>query len=660
MKSMKGLPRFRRIRTKFLVPILALQLVALGTLGFIGYRFSSELLLSQSEREFRATIDDVSVAIEKTFASRMERINQLVANPIFVKLAAAPHYKSDADVEIFNFQKGGGLIFGEPEVGGLVNFPVGLLANEGNRRIVQTGLFPSVEYVGIDGFVRLHVYLGGSNDADFESTDLFKLDRRNREWFLAAARGEKNVGRPEPTKLYMREYQPITFGIREVASEMELITVAVPHRVGDEIRGVFAIATTPGFIAEALGSAETSAHLMLLDAENDVVAELGDLKIRPEPGSDFIRRALETKPDTIVDLDHYLVMHKTIPSAGWKVLIVGDLRAIYGSVWKLRNDIVLIMAISLAVMAALVFLIIRRLLMPVDRLTKASDRIAGGELGVVIPKEGEDEIGKLTDSFNAMSTRTKEMHDRLSRMNYVRRQLLKIISHELRTPLNSVVGFYDLMQEEVGSGARQMEGELESLFVSLGASIERSKLLVERLTRASSVIAGEIRSDGEAVEAASVSEQIEVACEAMRGPAARRGISLSAEAGGGERVLCPANAVRLMLDEALSNAIKHSPDGASVEVSVSSFGGMAHISVKDRGPGIPLEYAEEVVEPFFEVQDASLHSTGRFESGSGGLGLGLTIIMSVLRQYGGRLDIGAAEGGGAVVSMALPLFSEGD
>jgi len=415
----------------------------------------------------------------------------------------------------------------------------------------------------------------------------------------------------------------------------------------------------PDFIAHALESVQTRAHLILLDAENDIVAEQGDVGIKPDTGAGFLLKALATKPDTIEDLDSFLIMHKSVPSAGWNVLIVGDREAIYGGVWRLRNDIVLIMAISLAVMAALVYLTIRRLLSPVDNLTRASDRIAGGELGVVIPKQGEDEIGKLTESFNAMSTRTKEMHDRLSRMNYVRRQLLKIISHELRTPLNSVVGFYDLMQEEAAATPGAIEGELSSLFVSLGASIERSKLLVERLTRASSVIAGEIKTGEEGVEASPVREQISAACEAMGYHAAKRGISVSAPPGDEVRVLCPANAVRLMLDEALSNAIKYSPDNSAVEVSVASFGGMAHITVRDSGPGIPPEYAEDVIEPFFEVKDASLHSTGRFEGGAGGLGLGLTIIMSVLRQYGGKLDIGRAEGGGAAVSMSLPIHPEG-
>ncbi|HPQ81598.1 MAG TPA: hypothetical protein PLZ86_07745, partial [bacterium] len=243
MRIPRPVLRMKRIRTKFLVPILALQFVALGTLGYIGYRFSSDLLRTQSEREFRATIDDVAVDLEREFSSRIARIEQFASNPIFIKFAAAPHYKSDADIEAYNFQRGGGLTLGDPEVGGLVNFPVGLLANEGNRRVLQSGLFPSVEYVGEDGFVRLHVYAGGSNDADFEQDDRSKLDRRDREWFAPASKGKRYVGNPKVTTLFMREYQPITFGIREVAHEQELITIAVPHIVGDDVRGVFAVTT---------------------------------------------------------------------------------------------------------------------------------------------------------------------------------------------------------------------------------------------------------------------------------------------------------------------------------------------------------------------------------------------------------------------------------
>ena len=642
-----------KIRTKFLVPILLLQLVALGALGFIGYRFSSNMLRSQAEQKFKAIIGEVYANIETDLSDRLAKMRQLTGDPIFIKFAAASHYKSNAEVEIFNFQKGNGLALGEPQVGGIVNFPVGLLANEGNRSVAEMGLFPSVEYVGLDGFVKLHVYLGGSNDTDFESADRSKLDRHGQTWFETAKKGEAYVGIPQKMKLFLRTYTPITFDSREVAVEKELIPVAMPHRAGNVSKGVFLITTTPDFITKALHDIDKGL-LMLIVKGGDVITEVGDKNIMPETTRDFLERAQQISTDSIEDFDRYLIMREAIPTAGWSILMVGDKGAIYSSVYQLRNKIVLIMFTSLLIMAAFVFVIIKKLLAPVFHLTDASDRIAGGELGVVIPKESDDEIGRLTDSFNQMSTKTKEMHDRLARISFIRRQLLNIISHELRTPVNSVVGFYDLLQDDVSRCAPSSE-EFGEIFEGLGGSIERCRALVERLTRVSSAMAGQIRSEDEMVLPSDLGETIRATCEGVSLHAKKRDIVIHYPDIISAHVACPPAALHLIIEEALSNAIKYSPDGEKVYITVETTDGYARIAVRDRGPGISKEYLEDVVEPFFEIQNADYHSTGRFESGAGGLGLGLTIIMSVLKHYHGKLQIDSASDGGTILTMTLPI-----
>ena len=114
----------RHIKTKFLVPILLVQLIALATLGFIGYRFSSDMLMKSAKERFSKRIDTVYDVVDNELSLRLKKIRRLLANPIFIKFAAAAHYKSDVDVEVYNFMKGNGLVLGEPEIGGLVNHPI--------------------------------------------------------------------------------------------------------------------------------------------------------------------------------------------------------------------------------------------------------------------------------------------------------------------------------------------------------------------------------------------------------------------------------------------------------------------------------------------------------------------------------------------------------
>ncbi len=645
----------KKLQTKFLVPILSIQLIALAALGFVGYHFSSDILSEQAERDFRRTIDLVATQIESTLDSRIREIETLLRDPIFIKFSVAPHYKSDVDVTVFNFQKGNGLLLGEPEVGGLVNFPIGLLANEGGRAIVDDGDFPSIEFISPEGDVRQHIYLGGSNDRDFEATGSEKLARKDEDWFQAALAGKTVVTPPRPTSLFLRTYDPISFQGREEQIEKELITIAMPLRVGETVRGVLRITTSADFLSDIVVDPGTHALLEILDRNDQIILRSGDDAIQPDLGLPQIRQLLERSGDDIIDHGRHLLMHRVLAASGWRVLMMGNRDHIYGSVYELRNNILIVIALSMGLMALGIFFTIHKLIAPILALTRASNRIAQGELGITIDKHADDEIGSLTDSFNQMSVATKEAHDRLSRIAFVRRQLLRIISHELRTPMNGVVGFYDLMQAEAIDETKTSE-EFRECFDALGTSIEKVKNLVERLTRASSAIAGELRSDDEDADCADLGPIIHDMVQVLTPAAERRAITLRA----GERiwatVRCKQEAVRILLEEALSNAIKYSPDGKAIDIDVDVQEASATIIVRDQGEGIPQTYITEVVEPFFEVKDASFHSTGRYTTGGGGLGLGLTVIASILRSFEGSLQIESEEGTGTTLFLTLPLM----
>lgn len=109
-------------------------------------------------------------------------------------------------------------------------------------------------------------------------------------------------------------------------------------------------------------------------------------------------------------------------------------------------------------------------------------------------------------------------------------------------------------------------------------------------------------------------------------------------------------AISRVLENLLGNALKYAPSGA-VEISLSerdSAGGrMAVVAVADRGPGIPTELHEEVVRPRSRLER---------DAGLPGSGLGLAIVDEIVRDHGGRLTIGERDGGGAVISVELPVL----
>ncbi|MBT3182076.1 MAG: HAMP domain-containing histidine kinase [Deltaproteobacteria bacterium] len=646
-----------KIQTKFLAPILILQLIALGTLGYIGYRFSSDMLKVSAEKRFSKTIEATYGQIENTLQERIDKIKTLLRNPLFIKFSAAPHYKSDVDVEVFNFQKGNGLLLGEPTIGGTVNYPIGLLANEGNKGIVNAGIFPSEEYVDASGIVKQHVYLGGSNDVDFETEEDKKLDRSKTEWFKSAIEGNLYIGKPQEMSLHLREYEPITISAKEVLNKRQLIPIAIPHRIGPMIVGVFMVTTTPDFIYASMPKGDLKTILSIFDKSGGVIASAGNERLEKSIHYPQDRHSDKVDQGKILDDDNLLGMYRVSPLSGWNIAMYGLKTDIYGGVYRLRANIIIIMVASILVMGIIVFFIIRKLLKPVLKLTGASDRIANGELGVTIPKSDDDEIGQLTESFNKMSTSTKDMHDRLSQMNYVRKQLLQIISHELRTPLNGIIGFYDLMKTEISDEKVQDYDEFQECFDRLGGSIDRYKKLVERLTKTTSVMSGEMRTENEMDEHCNLVEASWPALNEARKFSENITENLGSDELQNIEIACPANAIKLMLDEALSNAIKYSPEGESVDIKFTSDKNNVAIIVTDKGSGIPSGYINEVIEPFFEVKDSKLHFTDRYKKGGGGLGLGLTIIGSILRRYQGTLNIDSEEGKGTTLTMTLPIFN---
>lgn len=271
-------------------------------------------------------------------------------------------------------------------------------------------------------------------------------------------------------------------------------------------------------------------------------------------------------------------------------------------------------------------------LAPVARLTRASERVARTDDLRPIPVTGDDEIARLTTSFNHMLVALGESRERQSR-------LVADAGHELKTPLTSLRTNVELLIAASRPGAPPIPDEdrrgLEEDVV--GQISELSQLvgdLVE-LAREESV---EV-----AMEPVAISETVERALERVR---RRRhdvefDVSLApwfsyGDAAGIER------AVLNICD----NAAKWSPAGGTVTVRMRQLSdAVMELTVSDQGPGIPVEDRELVFERFHRSREA------RAMPGSG---LGLAIVLQVVTRHGGTVEIDDADGGGTVLRVTLP------
>ncbi|MEU6646752.1 HAMP domain-containing sensor histidine kinase [Saccharomonospora sp. NPDC046836] len=271
-------------------------------------------------------------------------------------------------------------------------------------------------------------------------------------------------------------------------------------------------------------------------------------------------------------------------------------------------------------------------LRPVERLTSATERVARTMDLRPIPVTGDDELSRLTHSFNTMLSAVAEAQER-------QRQLVADAGHELRTPLTSLRTNLELLLAASRVGARPLSerdrvdmeadirGQLDELTQLIGDLVE--------LARGS-----EPRTENERVD---MVEVVERALDRARRRAGDSTFDVSLQ----PWVLTgdPAVLERAVLN-LLDNAVKFSPPGTTVGVQLRPLGdGTAVVEVADAGPGIAEEDLPKVFDRFYRSSEA------RTLPGSG---LGLAIVKQAAERHGGAVYAGQSSAGGALLTIRLP------
>ncbi|WP_327705942.1 HAMP domain-containing histidine kinase [Streptomyces decoyicus] len=272
-----------------------------------------------------------------------------------------------------------------------------------------------------------------------------------------------------------------------------------------------------------------------------------------------------------------------------------------------------------------------RVLSPLGRITRTAQRVAGSDLHRRIELGGpDDELKELADTFD-------EMLDRLDRAFESQRRFVSNASHELRTPLA-----INRTLLEVQLADPEASPELQQLGKTLLATNERSEQLVEGLLLLA-------RSENKVVDKRPV-DLSEVAAQAVdqtREEAHGKGVEFRGVRG---QVFVQGNGVlleRIALN-LVQNAVRYNvPEDGWVEVSTEPQPGCAVLVVANTGPVVPAYEVENLFEPFRRLR------TERTGSDKG-VGLGLSIVRSVVRAHDGTITAQPREGGGLIMRVVLP------
>ncbi|MFW0786851.1 HAMP domain-containing sensor histidine kinase [Gordonia sp. CPCC 206044] len=271
-------------------------------------------------------------------------------------------------------------------------------------------------------------------------------------------------------------------------------------------------------------------------------------------------------------------------------------------------------------------------LRPVARLTRAAERVARTQDLTPMPVSGNDELARLTESFNTMLRALAESRDQQAR-------LVADAGHELRTPLTSLRTNLELLIASSEPGAPTMPAQdMIELRSDVMAQIEELSTLVGDLVDLAREDAPEVVH-----EEVDLAEVVSRSLERVR----RRRSDVEFQTN-----LTPwfvfgeEHGLNRAVLNVLDNAAKWSPRGRPVEVTLRQIGaGTAELAVADAGPGIPEEDRELVFERFYRsTQSRSMP----------GSGLGLAIVRQVVTRHGGAVRAEQSELGGALITLTLP------
>ncbi|MDO8150412.1 cell wall metabolism sensor histidine kinase WalK [Isoptericola sp. b408] len=314
---------------------------------------------------------------------------------------------------------------------------------------------------------------------------------------------------------------------------------------------------------------------------------------------------------------------------------LGHVRSAFTDALGIALPVGALMALAAAGLVS--WVLVRRLVRPIEQLADSADAIATGRGEVPVPVAAfSSEMRQLSDSFEQMARR-------LADVDSGRARLLADLAHELRTPLATLEAYLQGMQD----GVVPLTDE----------SWDTAQQQVDRLRRLSSDVREVAAAQEHALDLRREPlDMVESAASAValvepRAAAAGITVALVPPQVPTAEVLADRDRIGQVLGNLLDNAVRHTPPGGRVDVGVTRGDDQVTVTVTDTGPGVPAEQLEAIFERFHRGDPS------RTADGSGS-GLGLTIARAVVVELGGQIEASSPQGtaGGARFTVRLPAL----
>lgn len=302
--------------------------------------------------------------------------------------------------------------------------------------------------------------------------------------------------------------------------------------------------------------------------------------------------------------------------------------------------IILFALFGLIISAVLTFLFIDRLFIrPISFVSRTASLIAAGQLDQSIKLNGQDEIGDLADAVSRMAETLKGDIHKLEEVDRIKNEFIMITSHNLRTPLTIIKGNVELLQStKLNSDTQKMIHSIETSALSLSIFSEDMLTIASMeagntdLVKREEAIASAIGSLEGELENQAILKKIKIKWKLTH---ANRKINVSARH------------LRDVIRNLASNAIKFSPEGSTVKISLDRSDDQLVIIIQDSGIGISKDEVPKLFTKFHR-------GTSTLQYDYQGTGIGLYASKLIVEAHGGTIDVDTVEGKGSVFTVRIP------
>lgn len=270
---------------------------------------------------------------------------------------------------------------------------------------------------------------------------------------------------------------------------------------------------------------------------------------------------------------------------------------------------------------------------PIEKLTKFVSSFDPTDLDKRIEVVGNDEISELGAAFNSYADRMEEMEEK-------RRLFVSNASHELKTPLSSI----KLLSESILSMQTEQDSYITEFMTDINGEVDRLAKIVDRLLTLTKLDA---ETDVLEAKLTSVNMLLERVSRSLKPQADRKNIAMAVIES--EEVYAELDLPKMwqVIYNLADNAIKYTPAGGVVKITLKNEGDFCRIEVEDNGIGIPPDDAERIFDRFYRVDKARSRE-------SGGTGLGLSIVKDVVELHKGKILLDSKVGEGSTFIIVMP------